>query len=697
MGMTRTVVGLVQINEVVWERRSAQRFRLRDGVLVSRSSSSGLSTALAFLPHAAGLLQGFVQKKAREPGRYTFLRPLHRRIPVEEAVEHLVEADIVGFSAYVWNVRLSLAIARMLKASRPDATMIFGGPQGPDRAEDFHREHPYVDVVCHGEGERTFLEVLENREARDWSGVASLSYLDRSGRFVRTPPRPRMTDLDEIPSPYLEGVFDDLMRSAPGQPWLVTWETNRGCPFSCTFCDWGSATASKVFRFGMERLDAEIEWFAGHGINHLFVCDANFGILPRDVEIAEKIASAWERRNTFVTVSIQNTKNRTERSVQIHRILRRCRSVAIGANVSLQTVTPEVLTAIRRDNISQKAFERLHNHFAAENRDCYTELIIGLPGETYPSFAEGVAQVIRNGQYNRITFYECSLLPNAEMSEPEYRALHGIEHKPSRLVHAYEPLGWSERDEVPEYLDVVVSTRTMTNDDWVRSRVFANLVELLFYDRLLQVPLTVLGAGLGLDYRRMFERFLDCDGDRFPIVDTVRRLFSDHARELQSGGPQFVASAEWLNIWWPTDQHALIAVVKGGHLDELYSEARDVLTEFARQEGADLDPLLLNDALLLNRSMLALPFQLADRVVELNYALDEIYQTVQAGRPTPLRRQARRCRIEHTAAIWLSWEDWYEDLIHRTYVRKSYSSPISPVADRDRPDAVAVAMTAGAT
>ena len=77
------------------------------------------------------------------------------------------------------------------------------------------------------------------------------------------------------------------MQSNPKENWIGLWETNRGCPFQCTFCDWGSATASKVSRFEMDRLEREIKWMAEKKIKYIFVCDANFGIQKRDIEIAK--------------------------------------------------------------------------------------------------------------------------------------------------------------------------------------------------------------------------------------------------------------------------------------------------------------------------------------------------------------------------------------------------------------------------
>ena len=88
----------------------------------------------------------------------------------------------------------------------------------------------------------------------------------------------------------------------------VCEETNRGCPFQCTFCDWGSATAAKVTKFEQERLDAELQWMADRKIQYVFVCDANFGIQKRDVEIAESVAKIKQKTGYPHGFSVQIPK-----------------------------------------------------------------------------------------------------------------------------------------------------------------------------------------------------------------------------------------------------------------------------------------------------------------------------------------------------------------------------------------------------
>src|SRR3990172_7357013 len=205
-----------------------------------------------YLPYSTALLQTYAERFAPDPGRYRFLLPLYKRLRISDAVERLKDVNIAAFSADVWNIRISLEIARRLKAANPDVLIVFGGPQVPDQPESFLRQHPFIDVAVHNEGERTFLHLLEAFPSRDWKDIPGISYLDRDQNIVRYPNGPRFRDLDEVPSPFLEGKFDALIEANPEENWIGLWETNRGCPFQCTLCDWGSATAAKVTRFGMQ-------------------------------------------------------------------------------------------------------------------------------------------------------------------------------------------------------------------------------------------------------------------------------------------------------------------------------------------------------------------------------------------------------------------------------------------------------------
>ena len=155
-------VGLVQIAGMNRPHQRREAWTYRNGVLVQREVDSTPERAtFVYLPYSVGLLQAYVQRHASTPQRYHFVEQLFKPVAVSAAVEQLGSAQVVGFSVYVWNIRLSLAIAQALKQHQPDTLIVFGGPQVPDNAEVFLRDHPFIDVVCHGEGEQVFLALLE--------------------------------------------------------------------------------------------------------------------------------------------------------------------------------------------------------------------------------------------------------------------------------------------------------------------------------------------------------------------------------------------------------------------------------------------------------------------------------------------------------------------------------------------------------
>ena len=682
----RTIkVGLVQISLGVAPARP-RRPNSTPHAPAARAAAGGRAFNLSLLPYSVGLLQSYAQSHLRNPERYEFLLPVYKAIGVEEAARQLRGAQVIGFSTYVWNIRHSLAIARAVKRDSPGTLIVCGGPQVPDRAEEFLRQNPFVDIVCHGEGEAVFTAVLEKCETRDWEELSGVSYLRADGRFVSRPKPPRMKDLSEIPSPYLSGVFDPLMAAHPNESWIITWETNRGCPFACTFCDWGSAVASKVYRFEMERLLAEIEWFARRRIGFVFCCDANFGILPRDLDLAEHLVETRRQYGFPFSFSLQNTKNATERSYRIQKILAGSLNTH-GVTISLQSLDPETLRSIKRDNISSESFQELQRRYTKDGVYTYTDLILGLPGETYAAFAEGVSQVIENGQHNHIQFHNCSVLPNAEMGDPEYQKKHGMVTVAQEMKRIHSSL--EEEDEVAEYLDLVVATDRMPPAEWVRAKVFAWMTDFLYFDRVLQIPLVLLRELGASGYRDMLEAFCAAKPERYPVIAEIVTMFAAKAKDIQEGGAEYFPSAEWLGAWWPADQFAIIRLVAEGRLGAFYTEAEELLAQLTPGRPNARPRRALSEAVRLNMSLLKVPFEPLDLEIELTHNVWEFYRGVLAGVPVPLEAVASAYRVERSKAMWLTLDDWCE---HLTWCHnKDKRGYLYPVREAERPDRAALA------
>jgi len=618
-----------------------------------------------YLPLSVGMLQAYAQKYLAHPEAYEFLPPVYSRIPVDRAVEALQEADVALFSVYVWNIRISLEVAKTLKRCKPETVIVFGGPHVPERPEQneqFMRQHPFIDLACTGEGESVVVKILEHYQDRQWEAVPSVSFMTQDGRLIRTPKAPRLSDLSTVPSPYLEGIFDPLMDANPTEHWIALWETNRGCPFSCTFCDWGSAVQSKVYKFDQGRLYKEVEWFAARKIEFVFCCDANFGMLPRDLEIAAYVAETKQSSGYPQALSVQNTKNATERAYQVQKTLSDA-GLNKGVDIALQSMDPNTLTSIKRSNISTETYQELQRRFTRDRVETYTDLILGLPGETYESFVEGVSACIANGQHNRIQFNNLSILPNAEMGDPEYQKTHGMETVETRVVNIHGALAESDQ-EISETQVLVIATKTMPRNDWVRTRAFAWMAALLHFDKILQIPLVLIHEVCSVTYRELIELFLREPSADVPILSSVRSFFMAKASDIQQGGPEYCPSPpEWLGIWWPADEYILIQLCHEGKLEAFYQEAERLLRRFLEEQLLILPDDLLRAAVQLNRQLIKQPFQTADLTLELPYNVWEFYQSALRGQPVPLERNTIRHAIDRTSNAWFSWENWCRDVI----------------------------------
>lgn len=615
-----------------------------------------------YLPLSAGLLQAYAQAQSRRKQELRFLLPLFARQTVEASVQHLLQADVVGFSTYVWNIRLTLAIAAELKRRKPSMLVVFGGPQVPDRPEAFLQEHRFIDLAVHGEGEVVFTQILDGMRGADWSvedwgELSGVTYW-KDGVLTHQPKASRLRDLSQIPSPFLGGVFDPLMEAYPGQQWLGLWETNRGCPFSCTFCDWGSATQAKVFQFELERLKEEVRWFASHKIEFIFCCDANFGILPRDLEIAQYVAQTKNETGYPHALSVQNTKNATERAYLVQKTLADY-GLNKGVTLSMQSMDRHTLKSIKRDNISLDSYQELQRRFTRDRIETYCDMILALPGETYDSFVDGVDALITNGQHNRVQFNNLAILPNAEMGDPAYQKKYGMGTVEIKLVNIHGSLNESE-DGIYETQDLVICTDSMPAEDWVRTRAFCWMTAFLHFDKVFQIPIVLAHQLGGATYRQILTQFAEIEDQAYPVLSGIGRFFRETARNIQQGETEYVRSREWLNIHWPADEYALIQLVREGRLEAFYREALQLLGSCLQQE---IPPHLLEQAARLNESLLKRPFVDSDIEMDVDFNVWEIYQGALVGEQVPLAQGKWHHRIDRTRQRWSSWDDWCREVV----------------------------------
>jgi radical SAM superfamily enzyme YgiQ (UPF0313 family) len=329
------------------------------------------------------------------------------------------------FSSYVWNHSLNMAAIARIKALNPGARIIMGGPEIPKYAgetEAFLEANPHVDFAVLGEGELACAEILAallSKQPRELlQRVDGIVFRDGTD-IVRTAPRERILDINALPSPYMRKEFEPWFR----QFHTTVLETNRGCPYGCTYCDWGSATLAKVTRFSLDRVIQEIEYIAARKSESIFIADANFGMLEQDIAIAQALVEVRARTGYPKRLYTNFAKNGGRRLMSVIKILHEGGLLPTGI-IALQTTDETTLKAIKRDNIKTTAYETMMEYFNAEGIPMASDIMIGLPGQTIESFQADLQfcfdwKVSANGNYT-------AMMPNAPMAERTYRAAYKI-------------------------------------------------------------------------------------------------------------------------------------------------------------------------------------------------------------------------------------------------------------------------------
>jgi hypothetical protein len=244
-----------------------------------------------------------------------------------------------------------------------------------------------------------------------------------------------MKSPDSVPSPYLSGLFDGYN----GRIEAAIIETNRGCPYGCTFCDWGSATNQKIRKFDLQRVKDEITWIGTNKVRGMWIADANYGLYDRDIDISQFIVDTKKEFGYPQEIVVNYTKNSTWRLVEIIKIFTAGGIIGQGI-ISIQTTDEETLEVINRKNIRTQRYDELAQAFTDLKLPLSTDLMIGLPGQTVESFTGDLQRYIDMDV--SVKAYATQLLPNSPMAEPGYMKKYKIkadEHSFLTSTFSYTP------------------------------------------------------------------------------------------------------------------------------------------------------------------------------------------------------------------------------------------------------------------
>ena len=416
----------------------------------STASPEGLE---CWLPYSAGCVWSYAAQFEDISTNFQLCDLFFQKESIELVLQKITEPAVCGFSCYIWNHNYCMAVAEAIKHQWPNCLIIFGGPQVNGKL----LKHKFIDSIVTGEGEENFVNALRNIIHQH---PTELIYSKQ-----------RLEQLN-VPSPYTTGVFDKIVTDNPTITWSMTFETNRGCPYQCTFCDWGSLIYSKVKKFDLDHVRQDLEWAIGKPVNYVYCADANFGIFKeRDLEIAKIIRKVADQCN-FDTVNLIYAKNSSDIVFQIAQILG---DLNRGITVSVQSENPDTLDAIKRKNLESNNIKKLMDLSNKYDIPTYTEVILGLPLETIDTWKSGLAHVLELGQHNSIDVWLTQLIENSELNSADSRLKYSIT---SVIARDYMPRsdGQFNLEPIVEEFEIINSTNTMTTNDMVEGYMWAWMI-----------------------------------------------------------------------------------------------------------------------------------------------------------------------------------------------------------------------------
>jgi putative methyltransferase len=430
-----------------------------------------------FLPLAVGYLWSYAQQDSKIVESWELKDVVYEKLPINKVVAKLDNPKLVALSCYVWTWEYNKKLAKAIKKQYPNCLIVAGGPQVSKYDIDFFTTNSEFDLAILGEGEYAFSEILKNYPTQSYHNIPHV--ITRKNKLA-IPIRTKQ--LEHIPSPILTGFYDKIISQRKDKvQWQVTFETLRGCPYQCAFCDIGEDYWNKITKFDMDRIREEITWMGQNKIEYVTVCDSNWGMLPRDVEITKHVIATKLKYGFPKFWDVTWAKSNSERIFEISMLDKLAGTKLFkGITFSMQSMNKETLAATKRFNLADNTIKDSLTKYQKENISTYSELIWPMPYETLDSLQQSIQQLIDYGQKDFLMVHPLVLTKNAPMAQPNYLEKNKLEYKQVPL-----DIFWLEIPDADNYVtenvDAVYATNTVNFDDMVAGHMLSFWVILLYY------------------------------------------------------------------------------------------------------------------------------------------------------------------------------------------------------------------------
>ncbi|MBF0540422.1 MAG: B12-binding domain-containing radical SAM protein [Nitrospirae bacterium] len=292
--------------------------------------------------------------------------------------------DVLAVSCYVWNIKKVLEVLSKCKKINPAIKVVLGGAEfmqsSKEQSINLMAENSSIDFIVLSEGEITFFELIESfldKDAKQLSDINGLIYKKDNHIPISNPPRENMLNINDIPSPYLNGTVD--LNSLRNE--LIAIETQRGCPYGCAYCNYTKGS-TKIRLFETDRVLKELELIIQHQPRQIFLMDPTFNsIKKRSKGILEAIKIMREKYKSKTTISTEMFPENLDEELIVL-----CKDAGMNyLQIGIQTFNEKALKLMGRTRNEAK-LRSLISFALKQGLNIAPQIIYGLPGDDIASF-----------------------------------------------------------------------------------------------------------------------------------------------------------------------------------------------------------------------------------------------------------------------------------------------------------------------
>ena len=463
--------------------------------------------------------------------------------------------DVFGVSLYVWNAGISLEIARLVKKTLPSCYIIVGGPHQEYDDPSYFSKYPFIDFCSEtdGYGEVCMTEFLHQVETnQSWNDVPFLIYRDDDNKACKSKNRfikksfkwPKyFTNITDDYTHFFESVKskNDSVKKK-----YFPYESSRGCPYGCVYCEWGGGTNSKVIFKPIEHVIEDFDFlFRKLKVEVFSFTDANFGIVKRDVDIIKALCkikdeTGYPEALYFFGPSKTNKQNvyEIERLVANH-------GMSVEYKIPIQDINDIVNKNIDRiDDKWQEQFEeykKIRDEIGGRIR---VEMIRGLPGATLDSYYQALDILC----YERVfdDRYSWHLLPTSPASKQSYIDKFGLKWIDTKYGNCFSVGGADNIVDAglvldksksrplifdADYIDpikIVVETYSYTREEYAEMYMMDWFVSVFEVNGFLQPITSYLNRVKGIPYSEFYKKFFDRYVKETPYLFDAQKTIVDN-------------------------------------------------------------------------------------------------------------------------------------------------------------------------